>query len=125
MGNGRPLRVAVGACQQAACDFGAGTALTTRETMIDATPPTGTVVIDGGAPATNDRNVSLALTAADPLIEGRPDTSSGVSQFAVDVDGDGTFPCDPSSSGAARPTRPAAPGTSRRRPPPRSRRATA
>ena len=95
VGNGRPLRVAVGACQQAACDFGAGTVLTTRETMIDATPPTGTVVIDGGAAATNDRNVALALTATDPLIEGRADTSSGVSQFAVDVDGDGTFPCDP------------------------------
>ena len=74
VGNGRPLRVAVGACQQAACDYGAGTAQTTRETMIDATPPTGTVVIDGGATATNDRNVSLSLTAADPLIEGRADT---------------------------------------------------
>ena len=109
VGDGRPLRVEVGACQQAACDFGAGTALATHETMIDATPPAGTVVIDGGAPATDDRTVSLALDAADPLIDGRPGTSSGVSQFAVDVDDDGTYPCDPSdTSGCARGFAPAA-----------------
>ena len=77
MGDGRPLRVEVGACQQAACDFGAGTALATHETMIDATPPAGTVVIDGGAPATDDRTVSLALDAADPLIDGRPGRRAG------------------------------------------------
>lgn len=93
--NGRPQRITVAACEQASCVLGSvNTAETTGTTMIDATPPAGTVVINGGAPATNNRTVSLGLTATDPLIEGRPDTSSGVTQFAVDVDGNGTIPCD-------------------------------
>ena len=37
--------------------------------------------------------MALNLQASDPLIGGAPGTSSGVTQFAVDVDGDGTFPC--------------------------------
>ena len=62
--------------------------------MIDGTPPTGTVVLNGGALATNNRTVALGLAATDPLIEGTPGTSSGVTQFAVDIDGNGTFPCE-------------------------------
>lgn len=94
VGNGRPYRTTVAACEQASCVLGSiNTAEATGTTMIDATPPTGTVVLNGGAPATNDRTVTLGLAATDPLIEGRPGTSSGVTQFAIDIDGDGTFPC--------------------------------
>ena len=91
--DGRPLRVTVAACQTAG-PCGAGAAAATHETMVDATPPSGTVAIDGGAAATDDRAVTLALTATDPLVQGRPGTASGVDQVAVDVDGDGTYPCD-------------------------------
>jgi hypothetical protein len=62
--------------------------------MVDATPPFGIVAIDGGAAATNDRAVTLSLAATDPLVQGRPGTASGVDQFAADLDGDGTYPCD-------------------------------
>lgn len=107
--NGRPYRITVRACEVALCPTG-GPNETTGTTTIDATPPAGTVVLAGGAPATNNRTVALGLAAADPLIEGRPDTSSGVTQFAVDVDGDGTFPCEVFSpadtSGCAQPFAP-------------------
>ena len=86
--NGQPLRVSVRACELTSCLSATG------ETMIDATPPTGTVVVNGGALATNNRTVALGLTATDPFIEGRLGTSSGVTQFAVDIDGNGTFPCE-------------------------------
>ncbi len=104
--NGQALRVTVAACQQPSCTLGsASTAEVTADTTIDATAPAGTVAIDGGAAATNDPRVDLALSAADPLIDGRDGTSSGVTQFAVDVDGDGTFPCEPVVPGAAPPDR--------------------
>ena len=94
VGNGQPLRITVAACEQASCVLGSvNTAETTGETMIDGTPPTGTLVLNGGAAATNNRTLALGLTATDPLIEGRAGTSSGVTQFAVDTDGDGSFPC--------------------------------
>lgn len=62
-------------------------------TRIDVTPPSGTMQINGGAVGTNDRAVTLSLAAADPLIDGIPGSSSGVSQVALDADGDGTYPC--------------------------------
>jgi hypothetical protein len=103
--DGRALRVTVAACQSPACAGAPGTASATADTTIDATPPAGVVAIDGGAVATNDRSVTLALTADDPLVEGRPGTSSGVTQFAVDADGDGTFPCEPPVPGGPPPDR--------------------
>ncbi|HMN98442.1 MAG TPA: PKD domain-containing protein [Miltoncostaeaceae bacterium] len=104
--NGQALRVTVAACQQPSCTLGSpSTAEVTADTTIDATPPSGTVVIDRGAAATNDRNVALTLTADDPLIDGRAGTSSGVTQFAVDVDGDGTVPCEPPAPGGDPPDR--------------------
>lgn len=61
--------------------------------VVDGTPPSATMRIDGGAPFTNDREVSLEITAEDPLIEGQAGTSSGITQIAVDGDGDGALPC--------------------------------
>ncbi len=88
------------------------------DTRIDATPPSGTVQVNGGAAATNSRNVTLNLAASDPLINGIPGSSSGVTQAAVDVDGDGTFPCsiffndpNPDFSGCAGNFNPATPAT--------------
>jgi hypothetical protein len=117
LADGLPVEITVAACEQAgACDLGSvvDTAQTTGTTMIDATPPAGAVVIAGGAVATNRRTVTLGLQAEDPLIGGRPGTSSGVAQFAIDMDGDGTFPCDVAigpgmdTSGCAQPFSPSA-----------------
>ena len=92
----------------------------TGTTRIDATPPSGTVQINDGAVATNNRNVTLNLEATDPLIGGAPGTSSGITQSATDVDGNGTFPCDfiflpgdapQDSSGCAVAFNPATPAT--------------
>ena len=78
--------------------------------------------INGGAAATNNRDVTLNLAASDPLIDGLPGTSSGVTQAAVDIDGDGTFPCsilfndpNPDSSGCAATFNPATPADPPRR----------
>ena len=118
--DGRDYSITVAACQTATCVLGSvNTAELTRTTRIDATPPSGTVQINGGALATNNRNVTLNLQAADPLIEGIPDTSSGVTQSATDIDGDGTFPCQflvpvgvtPDTSGCAGNFNPATPAT--------------
>jgi PKD domain len=62
-------------------------------TRLDGTPPSGTVQINGGAAATNNREVTLNLAATDPLIDGLPGSASGVNQYAVDIDNDGVFPC--------------------------------
>lgn len=100
VGNGVPMSITVAACEQAACVLpSVNTLQTTRTTMIDATPPSGTVSLDDGALATNNRTVTLGLAATDPLIAGLPGTSSGVTQFAVDEDGNGTFPCSPLLNG--------------------------
>ncbi|MEZ0283998.1 MAG: PKD domain-containing protein, partial [Thermoleophilia bacterium] len=66
----------------------------------------------------NNRTVALNLAATDPLIAGVPGTSSGVTQAAVDIDADGTFPCsilfndpNPDFSGCAANFNPATPAT--------------
>ena len=107
LSDGHRYSITVAACQTATCVLGSvNTAETTGTTRIDATPPSGTVQINGGAAATNNRTVTLNLAATDPLIGGVPGTSSGVTQSATDVDGDGTTPCilfggSPDSSGCA------------------------
>jgi hypothetical protein len=125
LSDGHRYSITVAACQTVgSCDLGSvvNTAQLTGITRIDATPPSGTVQINDGAVATNNRNVILNLTAEDPLIGGAPGTSSGVSQSATDVDGNGTFPCDPfillppgspppDTSGCADAFNPATPGT--------------
>lgn len=97
LSDGHQYSITVGACQIQSC--GLGSPSTTQTTRIDATPPAGTVQINGGAAATNNPAVTLNLTAADPLIGGVPGTSSGVTQEATDIDGDGTFPCSFFSNG--------------------------
>jgi len=86
--NGRLYKVDVSACQGTAC------LTASSQTRVDATPPSGTVAINNGAAFTNNPAVTLNLTATDPLIDGIADSSSGVTQQAVDVNGDGTYPCD-------------------------------
>jgi hypothetical protein len=94
LSDGHRYSITVAACQTPTCVVGsAGTTFATGTTRIDATPPVGTLRINGGAAATNSRDVTLDLTATDPLIGGVPDTSSGITQVAADVDGDGTTPC--------------------------------
>ncbi len=80
---------------------------------MDATPPSGAMQINAGAAATNDRSVTLDLAAIDPLIGGAPGTSSGITEAAVNGDGDGTLPCSPigDTSGCAVPFAPALPAT--------------
>ena len=94
--DGAQYSISVAACQTVATcivgDFNTFDA--TGTTRIDATPPSGTVQINDGALATNNRTVTLNLEATDPLIGGAPGTSSGITQSATDVDGNGTFPCD-------------------------------
>lgn len=92
--NGRNLTVDVFACQAADCTSGNSLFSGPKTTRVDGTPPAGTVQVNGGAAATNNRTVALAVAAEDPLIEGIPGSSSGITQAAVDADGDGTFPCD-------------------------------
>ena len=105
--DGHLYNLEVSVCQAASCSMIAH-APATGQTRIDATPPSGTVQINGGAAATNSRNVTLNLAATDPLIDGIPGSSSGIAQVAVDNDGDGTFPCSfiiigtPDTSGCAR-----------------------
>ena len=117
LSDGHRYSITVAACTTATCTLGGvGTTETTGTTVIDATPPSGTVQINDGAVATNNRNVTLNLDATDPLIGGAPGTSSGVTQSATDIDGDGTIPCllfgpTPDSSGCAVPFAPATPAT--------------
>ena len=117
LSDGHSYSITVAACQAATCTLGgSGTLETTGTTRIDATPPSGTVQINDGAVATNNRNVTLNLEATDPLIGGAPGTSSGVTQSATDIDGDGTIPCllvgpTADSSGCAVPFAPATPAT--------------
>lgn len=71
LSDGHRYSITVAACQTATCVLGSvSTAETTGTTRIDATPPAGTMRINGGAAATNNRTVALDLTAADPLIGG-------------------------------------------------------
>ena len=116
--DGHQYSIRVAACQMATCTPGAGTTETSGVTRVDATPPSGTVQINGGAAATNNRSVTLNLSASDPLIGGVPGTSSGITQSATDVDGNGTFPCsiifndpNPDFSGCAVNFNPATPAT--------------
>ncbi len=89
--NGGRYSITVLACQTDTC--AADSPRATGTTRIDATSPSGTMEINGGAVWTNDRNVTLNLAATDPLIGGVPGTSSGVTESATDIDGDGTTPC--------------------------------
>jgi hypothetical protein len=93
LGDGHRYAITVIACQTNTCTV-ASPSQTSGITRIDATPPIASVQINAGATATNDRAVALNVTATDPLIGGIPDSSSGVTQAAIDVDGDGTTPCD-------------------------------
>jgi hypothetical protein len=112
--NGHRYTLTVSGCQVAACTIGAFDTLSVAQTTtIDATGPAGTVQVNGGAAFTNNPKVTLNVAATDPLIDGLPDTSSGVTQAAVDVDGNGTIPCDiifgqnPDTTGCAQPFVPA------------------
>ena len=89
--NGGRYSITVLACQTDTC--AADSPRATGTTRIDATSPSGTMEINGGAVWTNDRNVTLNLAATDPLIGGVPGTSSGVTESATDIDGNGTTPC--------------------------------
>ncbi len=118
LSNGHQYSIRVAACTTATCTPGAGTTETTGTTIVDAAPPSGTVQINGGSAATNNRAVTLNLAASDPLIDGLPGTSSGVTQSATDIDADGTFPCtilfndpNPDFSGCAVNFNPATPAT--------------
>jgi hypothetical protein len=74
----------------------------------DATAPTGSLQIDGGRLYTNSHEVTLNLSATDPE-PGSGGIASGVSQVALDLDGDGIYPCSnvfpppPDNSGCAHP----------------------
>jgi hypothetical protein len=109
--NGHRYSFTVLACQEETCP--AGSPQTTGATRIDATPPSGAMQINAGAAATNDRRVTLDFAATDPLIDGVPETSSGITQAAVDVDGDGTMPCNlfGDTSGCAASFAPTVPAT--------------
>jgi hypothetical protein len=111
--NGHRYSITVLACQTDTC--AGDSPQTTGTTRLDATPPSGTMQIKAGAVWTNDRNVTLNLAATDPLIGGVPGTSSGVTESATDIDGDGITPCDPfatpPSSGCAAPFAPTVPAT--------------
>lgn len=118
LSNGRLYRVRIIACQVTATCSTVANLEVSADTRIDATPPTGTVQINDGAVATNNRNVTLNLEASDPLIDGIAGSSSGVTQSAADVDGNGTFPCsfifndpNPDFSGCASAFNPATPAT--------------
>ena len=114
--NGHQYLVTVSACENADT-LGCFGITATREgndiTRIDASPPAGTVAINDGAPFTNRPDVTLTMAATDPLIAGIPGSSSGVSQYALDEDGDGSFPCATfgDSSGCARSFAPSLPFT--------------
>ena len=106
--NGHRYTLTVAGCQTPACTIGAfDTVDTSQTTTIDATGPAGTVQVNGGAAFTNNRNVTLNVAATDPLIDNLPNTSSGVTQAAVNVNGNGSIPCDiifgqnPDTSGCA------------------------
>jgi PKD domain len=92
-------------------------ASSTGVVRVDATPPAGTVLIEGGAPAINRRQVTVDLAASDPLASGAPGSSSGITQYALDQDGNGTFPCPslfdpgPDDSGCAAPFSATVPAT--------------
>lgn len=85
-------------------------------TRLDGTPPTATMTINAGAAFTDRREVSLDVTASDPPIGTIPNSSSGVTEHAIDTDGDGTYPCSiligaVDLSGCARPFAPRIPFT--------------
>ncbi len=118
LSDGRLYRVRIIACQVTATCSTVANLEVSADTRIDATPPSGTVQINDGAVATNNRNVTLNLEASDPLINGIAGSSSGVTQSAADVDGNGTFPCsfifndpNPDFSGCAGNFNPATPAT--------------
>ena len=85
-------------------------------TRLDGTPPTAAMAIEGGAAFTRTREITLEVGASDPLVGGLPGTSSGITEYALDADGDGTYPCSPlvppiDLSGCARPFAPRIPVT--------------
>ncbi|MCC6831642.1 MAG: hypothetical protein IT200_09880 [Thermoleophilia bacterium] len=67
-----------------------------REFRMDATDPTGSVNINGGALYTNSRTVNLTLAATDPASAGQP--ASGID--GVQISEDTTFSCNPLTSTA-------------------------
>ncbi|MFN8110489.1 MAG: PKD domain-containing protein [Thermoleophilia bacterium] len=94
--NGDAYSVSVAACTAPSSCFSqapGAASIVAGSSRIDDTRPTGTMVINGGAPYTNSRNVTLDMTATDPLIGGVPGSAAGVDEYAVDIDGNGSFVC--------------------------------
>ncbi|MFN8110488.1 MAG: PKD domain-containing protein [Thermoleophilia bacterium] len=94
--DGHPYNVEIAACIATSSCFAQnpiGVLNSAGSTRVDATPPSGTMVVNGGAAFTNKPEVTLNMTASDPLVSGIPNSAAGVNQFAVDVDGNGTYPC--------------------------------
>jgi hypothetical protein len=88
----RPCLVPLpGGCQVAAGEPVAGPPGEARTTRIDATPPTGTLAVDGGATFTDSRSVVLSISATDPPSAGFP--PSGLA--GLQVGDEGTFACAP------------------------------
>jgi hypothetical protein len=85
-----------GGCQVAATDPVAGPPSDVHSTRIDATPPTGTLAVNGGAVFTSSRSVLLSITATDPSSSGY--APSGVA--GLQVGDEGTFACAAGSVGA-------------------------
>ena len=124
LSDGHEYSIRVAACTTATCTPGVGTTEKTGTTRIDATPPSGTVQINGGAAATNNRTslstsprptpLSRAFRARRAASPRRPSTSTPT----------GPSPAR-SSSTIPTPTSAGAPPTSTPRPRPPSPPATA
>ena len=118
---GHAYTITVQACQSAGpCSLRPPGAVwsSTGTLRADATAPTGSLQINGGRLYTNSLDVTLNLSAADPE-PGSGGIASGVPQVALDLDGDGVYPCSnafpppPDNSGCARPFAAAIPLTLR------------
>ena len=97
--NGFRFSLTVLACQTDTCP--ADSPQTTRTTRIDATPPSGRCRSTPARPRRTTGPSPSTFAATDPLIGGAPGTSSGVTEAAIDIDGDGITPA---SCSATRPT---------------------
>jgi PKD domain len=118
---GHAYTITIQACQSAGpCSLRPPGAVwsSTGTLRADDIAPTGSLQINGGRPFTNSLDVTLNFSAADPE-PGTGGIASGVSQVALDLDGDGVYPCSnvfpppPDNSGCARPFTAAIPLTLR------------